>query len=480
VKPDYRLTRSPLRRGSRDDLHAGMPAIVIVTSYLTLDSDELARREWQKLFQRMRYVDGDQQIHEPWTMLTSGRVRLPRGVWNLLPEHVEYSDRRVCPEFPELKYAGELDTTLEDGRTFERQKDAVKSMLLNEQGLVIRSPGTGKSQIILAFSAVCKTNVLILVHTEDILQQWIEYAGLALPDTEIGVIRGKQENVQQVTIATVQTFGRKLESNPAKWRGKFGAVILDEAHHASAKTFERILNRMHARYRFGVTATLSRADKKHPYMLQVIGPVIHRLAFKSDVPIKVVPLKSGFRYRYRGRWDWGNLVRALIRDEKRNTMIANRADKEIEKGETCLILSRRIEHLQNIAVRMESFSTLGAILATEYEDEKGVKIKVTKEMRKEILRQFRAGEIRCLLATQLADEALDVPRLSRVFLVHPGKAEGRIIQQIGRALRTHVEKRDAIIFDCADDLVRPLRRQWMERKQTYKKLKISVQLRRMK
>jgi superfamily II DNA or RNA helicase len=68
-----------------------------------------------------------------------------------------------------------------------------------------------------------------------------------------------------------------------------------------------------------------------------------------------------------------------------------------------------------------------------------------------------------------------VPRLNRVVLCHPGKHEGRIIQQIGRALRRHPEKEDALIYDVVDDRVGVLRRQWSLRKRTYKQNKISIQ-----
>jgi len=98
----------------------------------------------------------------------------------------------------------------------------------------------------------------------------------------------------------------------------------------------------------------------------------------------------------------------------------------------------------------------------------------TKKERAKALADFRNGTVRCILATQLADEALDVPRLNRVFLTHPGKHEGRIIQQIGRALRLTPEKRDAVIYDFVDHRVGILKRQWNLRERTYRQNKIKV------
>jgi superfamily II DNA or RNA helicase len=61
-----------------------------------------------------------------------------------------------------------------------------------------------------------------------------------------------------------------------------------------------------------------------------------------------------------------------------------------------------------------------------------------------------------------------------VILTYPGKHDGRIIQQVGRALREHPLKHDAMIFDIVDDRIGVLRRQWMERKEAYKKMKIPI------
>jgi superfamily II DNA or RNA helicase len=143
-------------------------------------------------------------------------------------------------------------------------------------------------------------------------------------------------------------------------------------------------------------------------------------------------------------------------------MIAKVADREIQEGNSVLVLSRRIEHLERIAEEMREPC---AILAAA---------RVTKKERDRILAAFRTGEIRCVLATQLADEALDVPRLNRVLLTHPGKHEGRIIQQIGRALRKFPDKDDAIVYDFVDWNVHVLRRQWDARKRTYKKDGIKI------
>lgn len=455
---------------------------MIVSDYLYIGIKELSQTEWRKLFQKLRYTDRQGNVYEPWRYRrTKDDVLVPRGAWNFIPGHVEYEDRRVLPKAPAYDFKLQLDAeiVMEDGRTktFKRQEDAVRSMLEQEQGLIIRQPGTGKSNIVLAFASVSETRVLVLVHTEDILQQWIEFAERAVPDARIGVIRQEEQTVGEITIATVQTFGPLLAEN-RDWKRAFGAVVLDEAHHASAKTFEEILNRMNARYRFGVTASPTRADGKHAYMRSVIGPVIHKLKFESPIPVTVVPIKTGFNYPYRGSFDWSRLVTALVQDDTRNQAIAKAADLEVKSGQRVLILSRRIEHLQRIAAKMKTFDEYGSLFVGKWEDENGTSHTMSREMRRGLRQSFIDGEIRVLLATQLADEALDVPALSRIFLVHPGKHDGRLIQQIGRTLREYPDKLDAVVYDVVDDRVGPLRKQWMQRKQFYDRVNFKIKKRK--
>jgi superfamily II DNA or RNA helicase len=189
--------------------------------------------------------------------------------------------------------------------------------------------------------------------------------------------------------------------------------------------------------------------------------VIHRQKFSSPVKLEVQAVKTGFRTMYRGAFDWSNLLDKLVTNEERNLKIAEVADEQIRGGNYCLVLSRRIEHLERIAELMQEPCEI-------------LTGKRRKTDRERILGDFRDGRVRCVLATQLADEALDVPKLNRICLTHPGKHEGRLVQQVGRALRKHPTKKDAIIFDFVDDKIGVLRNQWNQRRRAYKANKIDV------
>jgi superfamily II DNA or RNA helicase len=434
---------------------------MIVDSILRVGINEIPKKEWERIERSLTFGKGNGDVVMAYRrLIAQGIYQLPRGAWAIMPDYIRYKDQRMAPAMPELNFTVKLDDISLDPR-YKGQTDAVEAMFENEQGLIVRPPGTGKTQIALAFAAACKTRTLVLVHTEDILKQWFEYVSDAIPELEgkVGIIRGKTYEIGHITIATVQTLKRYIGKK--KFWEQFGCVIADEAHHVSAPTWEAIMNCCPARYRFGFTASPTRADGMHPTMKFIIGPIIHRQKFSSPIKLTVVPVKTQFKSLYRGSWDYTGLVTRLVQDEERNKLIAEVVNREVGEGNSILVLSRRIEHLELIA----------EFLDHECEILTG---KIAKSERVRIISGLRDGSIRCVLATQLADEALDVPRLNRVALVHPGKHEGRIIQQIGRAIRQHPTKQDAVIYDFIDYRISILRNQWNQRKRAYKTDKISI------
>jgi superfamily II DNA or RNA helicase len=439
---------------------------MIVSNILQIERDELTQKQWRKLLSRLTFLDDDQNEWRFYRWRRNRKVmEMPRGAWSF-PEldNVVFEDRRSCPVMPELDFTIKLDA-IDKNPNFAGQSEAVASMLDQEQGLVVRMPGSGKSQIGLAFIATCCTRSLVIVHTHDLMQQWATYAERAIPGIDIGLIQGRNYKIGHLTIATVQTLKDFVDLEDFEWWEQFGATIVDETHHAPANTWQTILNNSVSRYRIGLTATEKRADGMGKAVQYLIGPVIHKGEFEPEIPTECIPVKTGYYFPYRGSFDWGRLIKDIVRDEKRNKCIAEIADREVNEGNFVLILSRSIKHLELIQEQMKTGRN--QIFAASGPS------RVPKAERKNLVKNMRSGKLRCVLATQLADEGLDVPRLNRVLLVHPGKFEGKIRQQVGRVLRAHPEKVDAKVYDFIDE-VPVLRRQWRERKRAYKPMKIPV------
>jgi superfamily II DNA or RNA helicase len=83
------------------------------------------------------------------------------------------------------------------------------------------------------------------------------------------------------------------------------------------------------------------------------------------------------------------------------------------------------------------------------------------EERMRVAREAESGQ--CVVFSTIADEALDVPRLDKLYLVWPTKNSAVIRQQIGRIERVHPSKKSATVYDFVDAEVQPLYKQWIKR-----------------
>lgn len=433
-------------------------------SIITIGKDELTKREWEKLLLKLTFRDADDDEISAFRYIPRRDVvQMPRGAWSLLPSHLEVDDRRSRPKLPMVEFVQTLDAPGYSG-----QKAAVAAMFEHEQGQVIAPPGVGKTQIGMAFAAACQTRTLVLVHTQDLFKQWLDRAAETCPDMEVGRIQGSTCEIGHVTIATAQTLKRYLEAGPKFWR-QFGCILVDEAHHAAAETWEWLLNVCPAHYRFGVTASEKRSDGRQAMVRFNIGPVIFKVKFKSQVPMRVVPLSTKFHSKWNGTM-YTRIIKQLVSDEDRNMLIAKVALEEIAEGNTVLILSRQIKHLENISKAMDWLQPN----LQEREKWRIVTGKIARQSRDKYIRQMREGELQCILGTQLFEEGVDIPILNRIVLAYPG-TEITALQKVGRGSRRYEGKTETIVYDLLDDLCRPLAKQYLRRRTWYKSVGIKVE-----
>ena len=152
------------------------------------------------------------------------------------------------------------------------------------------------------------------------------------------------------------------------------------------------------------------------------------------------------------RAQWQFTAEAVITNQKRNAKIVELASQ----GEAVLVLVSSIEHGESLQKLIS-----GAELVFS---------KIGKKKRKERIDGFREGSIRCLIATSLADEGLDVPRAAVLVLASGGRSAGKIEQRAGRVMRPHESKTIGIIHDFADEGAATAARQAKARMKIYKRL----------
>jgi superfamily II DNA or RNA helicase len=146
------------------------------------------------------------------------------------------------------------------------------------------------------------------------------------------------------------------------------------------------------------------------------------------------------------------MISALTEDEDRNRAIT--ANIIANKGHHQLVISKRLNHLHNIAAMLEEANFVDPVVTIIGKDD--------NEHRRSA--KALAEGSPCVILSTLADEAMDIPRLDRLHLIFPQKNAGLVTQQVGRVERVHKDKTESLIFDYCDLNIGPLENQWRTRR----------------
>jgi superfamily II DNA or RNA helicase len=354
------------------------------------------------------------------------------------------------------------------------QEKALKDVLSSDFGVFVAPPGSGKTVLALAAVAQRKTNVLILVHRKPLMDQWrLQISSLlGIDKSEIGQIGGgKNKSTGLVDVAMVQSLDD--EGSVDDRIAEYGFVIVDECHHVSAFSFERVLAQAKAKYVLGLTATPYRRDGHQPIIHMQCGHICHQIRqgnFSAQLSLSVVcSRETGFSYEWDDNSKIYDLWPKLVADKERNQLIMNDVVKALDEGRFPLILTERREHLEKLSEMLKDKADFIAVLYG------GLKKKSAHEAF-ERLRENSKGSRKVILATgSYIGEGFDEPRLDTLFLTMPSSFKGRIVQYAGRLHRYHKDKKDVRIYDYVDSKVSVLDKMFQKRSKTYKMLGYSIE-----
>lgn len=412
----------------------------------------------------------------------TGAALLPRGyagrLLGLLKKHgVPHilDDRRLA--FPPVQFGSRV-------RLRDYQAEAVEAALKVTQGVIQAPAGSGKTVMGLEIIARLGQPALWLTHTRDLAEQAVERAValLGLPREEIGVIGAGREKIgPRLTVGIVQKMANMDLSTLA---GRFGTVVVDECHHSPSFTWKNIVNRLPARYRYGLTATPDRADGLEVVTERVIGPLLYAVS-RDRVGALVVPrlvtVRTGCASAAWSRYQslaarcreagvkpppvpFNEILDEILGDPERNRRIVEVLARECP-GHCSLVLSERVFHCEELAGRLkERCPELRTAV---------VHGRLGRTRRRQILADVNAGRLDVLFAVDIAKEGLDIPRLDRLFLVAGGRNAAEIEQKVGRVQRPFPGKKDAVVFDFVDEKIGVFLAQYRVRFKVYSKLGIN-------
>lgn len=384
----------------------------------------------------MYRVDGDTLI-------------LPHGKLNDII--LRYGNDAVRYEYPEIRsvdYGGSVEL-------YDYQELAVDALADSRGGVLQSKAGSGKTQMGIALIAKLGCKALWLTHTKDLLKQSEDRAAQYFDRSLFGEITEGKVNIGKgITFATVQTLATQ---NLNLYRDSFDCIIVDECHRVAgtptaATQFGKVIGSLNARYKYGLSATVHRADGLIVEMFSYLGNIAYTVPDEA-VADKVMTVWVNRRdtgvhispecLDTDGTLLYTNLISYLASNTRRNFLIAN--DLANNSNHYNLILSDRISHLQYL------MSLLPAEMCVMVDG--SMTSKKAKAERERAIEDMRSGKKRYLFATyKLAKEGLDIPRLDRLFLATPQKDYAIIVQSVGRIQRTFEGKSDPICYDYVDSI----------------------------
>lgn len=358
---------------------------------------------------------------------------------------------------------------------YDYQEAAKEAMLKAYYGILQSPAGSGKTQVGIALAAALGRKTLWLTHTRDLLSQSKNRAEQYMSPSLTGTItEGRVQIGKAITFATVQTM---CNLDLGRYRDVWDCIIVDECHRVagtptSVTQFSKVLNSLAARHKYGLSATVHRADGMIAATYALLGQIAYQVpdaAVAEKVMIVSVlprPTHQGLSREFLdtdGTIIYAKLVNFLADRYDRNELIT--ADLVENRDHYNLILSDRLSHLEYLMKHLPHDLRDQAVMV----DGK-MTSKKAKAMREQAIEDMRQGRKRYLFATySLAKEGLDIPRLDRLYLATPQKDYAVITQSIGRIARTFEGKAEPVVYDYVDEGIQYLVRSYKKRCATYRK-----------
>jgi superfamily II DNA or RNA helicase len=337
------------------------------------------------------------------------------------------------------------------------QAEAIKALTGGWQGAnnrlaVVLPTGAGKTVVFanLIDELLPQMNgarALVIAHREELIGQAAEKIRAVRPDLKVGVVKAERDEHQDadVIVASIQTLAVERRRQAIR---DIGVVIVDECHHAAARTYMEVLEHFGA-WRgvptAGFTATMTRAEgglaevwQEVVFTLDVLDMIED--GFLCDVRGKRVIVDSLDLDKVRTRGGDlvdGQLGKALVDSDAPEVVAA--AYRQHAPDRPGVAFAPTVETAQIMA---DAFTAAGITAAPVWGE-------MSRADRGDALDRYRRGDVQVLTNCMVLTEGFDAPWTSCAVIARPTKSAGLYVQMAGRALRLHEGKRDALILDVS-------------------------------
>lgn len=331
---------------------------------------------------------------------------------------------------------------------YKSWNSGIKSVLLQ------MPTGTGKTHL---FASIVKDihnkssqdkiayKVLILVHRQELVDQISHTLGVKY-NVAYGLIMSgaRQQDFIPTQIASIQTLTQRLDN----WNDvSFKYIIIDEAHHALAKSYKRVMKTFSKALVLGVTATPYRLSGESFESIFNILISLNQISYFIDrghlskydyysiEPTSEIQKAIDNIDTYDVDGDYK--ISAMRKIIDTNIVQANILDSYIKyaKGKKGIVYTINRTHNNNVC---KAFCEAGF-------KAKAIDSKTSKEVRENVIKEFRNNIIDIICNVNIFSEGFDCPDIEFIQLARPTTSLSMYLQQVGRGLRKHPNI-DRVIF----------------------------------
>ena len=290
--------------------------------------------------------------------------------------------------------------------------------------------------------------MLVLAHRAELLHQAKEKISWSNPQLDVQIEQA--DNVAgycDVVVASVPTLGRAESERILKYpKDYFKSIVIDEAHHAAAPTYRRILDYFNAPFVVGVTATPQRSDNTR--LTDVFDEIVYYKTIQDLIEDGYLCSLVGYRIKTdtdisgvgtnEGDYIASQLEDAIDTPERNAHIVA--AYHSLVPESKAIVFCAGVKHANNLATSFASAQIKTEVIlgATD------------SDSRRDILARFHSGETRVLINVGVLTEGFDEPTVETIILARPTRSTLLYTQIVGRGTRLYEGKPHCTILDFAD------------------------------
>jgi superfamily II DNA or RNA helicase len=285
--------------------------------------------------------------------------------------------------------------------------------------------------------------MLFIAHREEILDQSCETFKKFIKDRTFGFYQGNKKEIEKnYLFGSIQTIGKKNELEKFK-KDEFEYIVIDEFHHAGAKSYKNLIEYFEPKFLLGLTATPNRSDNID--ILQFLG---NNLLYRKDLIDGInANLLSNFDYHgindkhvdytkitWRGKkFDEAELDNSLNTEARANYIF---------QSWNKLKQSRTLAFCSSIKQSdfMASFFSKKNIRAVSVHSK-------SKINRSDAISKLKSNEIDIIFSIDLFNEGIDIPAVDTILMARPTESKIIFLQQFGRGLRIAKGKKIVRVID---------------------------------